>query len=324
MSPPTIVAPARGQRERGGLADAAAGAGEHGHPAGEVVARNCVASLRSLPRSACRRSDGPSGGRDYAGAAGSLRLPVPWPELTVASFNTHWGVDRARPAVRRRRPRASRSTPTCSCSRRSWRPHGGRRFVDEIAERDRLRSSHEVVVHVGPTTRPGPRQPPTRRRARRAPAGSRCSAALPGRDVVRHRARPHAPGRRGRAPPQPACVAVDVDGRRAVTIAGMHASHRLWGSLPQVRRVDRALARPRQSRACIVGDLQHVGPGGRARPPEPAPGRARPHLARRGDPHSQIDHIWIDDGLEVARRRGVGPPPVVGPPAGPGPAAACE
>ena len=30
-------------------------------------------------------------------------------------------------------------------------------------------------------------------------------------------------------------VSVDDD---AVTVGGMHASHRLWGSLPQVREVD--------------------------------------------------------------------------------------
>jgi endonuclease/exonuclease/phosphatase (EEP) superfamily protein YafD len=96
---------------------------------------------------------------------------------------------------------------------------------------------------------------------------------------------------------------VEVDGR-AVAIGGLHASHRLWGSLPQLRVLDRELS-ARGLPSAIAGDCNMWGPPialvlrDRVRAV-----RGRTWPARR--PHSQIDHIWIDDGLEVIDAR-VGP-----------------
>ncbi len=82
-----------------------------------------------------------------------------------------------------------------------------------------------------------------------------------------------------------------------VTVAGVHASHRLWGSLPQLRRLQNAL-RDIGGPSAIAGDCNMWGPAiapvlrGRRRAIK---GRTWP--ASR--PHSQIDHIWIDRSWRV-------------------------
>ena len=91
-------------------------------------------------------------------------------------------------------------------------------------------------------------------------------------------------------------VTVSVDDAD-VTIAGVHASHRLWGSLPQLRRVHERLAEL-NTPSVIAGDCNMWGPPiatvlrGRRRAVR---GRTWP----AGRPHSQIDHIWIDDHFDV-------------------------
>lgn len=82
-----------------------------------------------------------------------------------------------------------------------------------------------------------------------------------------------------------------------VTIAGVHASHRLWGSLPQLRRLHNALS-DIGGPSVIVGDCNMWGPPlasvlrGRRRAVK---GRTWP----AAHPHSQIDHIWIDRSWRV-------------------------
>ncbi len=89
-----------------------------------------------------------------------------------------------------------------------------------------------------------------------------------------------------------------------MTIGGMHASHRLWGSLSQVRRVDRALVEI-GGPSVIAGDLNMWGPVvGLAVPRRTRAVRGRTWPARH--PHSQIDHLWIDDRL-AAVDAGVAP-----------------
>jgi endonuclease/exonuclease/phosphatase (EEP) superfamily protein YafD len=90
-----------------------------------------------------------------------------------------------------------------------------------------------------------------------------------------------------------------------VTIAGMHASHRLWGSLPQVKRVNQALVETGNP-SVLMGDLNMWGPvvGTVLR------NRTRAVIGRTWPakhPHSQIDHIWIDDRL-VALDAAIAPP----------------
>jgi endonuclease/exonuclease/phosphatase family metal-dependent hydrolase len=97
---------------------------------------------------------------------------------------------------------------------------------------------------------------------------------------------------------------VDVDGS-AVAIGGIHASHRIWGSLPQLRVLDRYLT-GRGLPSAIVGDCNMWGPPiGLALPHRARAVRGRTWPARH--PHSQIDLIWIDDGFEVVSAR-VWPP----------------
>jgi endonuclease/exonuclease/phosphatase (EEP) superfamily protein YafD len=75
----------------------------------------------------------------------------------------------------------------------------------------------------------------------------------------------------------------------------MHASHRLWGSLPQVRAVNRALGELDHP-SVLAGDLNMWGPVvGLVLPNRKRAVRGRTWPAHH--PHSQIDHLWIDDRL---------------------------
>jgi endonuclease/exonuclease/phosphatase family metal-dependent hydrolase len=218
-------------------------------------------------------------------------------EFTVASFNTHWGVDR--------RGRAFDVAAACLpldadvlVLQEAWRPYGRRSSVDQIAEQSGAVFHESVFMSDRNPARPRHLHPSP------GPAGT-CGLTvltrLPVCDVDQI-VLPHA---QGDVIEQRASlvVTVSVDGI-AVTIAGMHASHRLWGSLPQVRRVDQVL-RERGNPSAIVGDLNMWGPPiGLAVPNRRRAVRGRTWPA--GHPHSQIDHIWIDDGLEAIDSR-VGP-----------------
>ena len=210
-------------------------------------------------------------------------------QLTVASFNTHWGVDR------RGQPFDVAGAVLALDAdvlvlQEAWRPSGAPSYVDEIAEHSGA-AVHEVVFMSDRNpARPRHLMPPP------GPAGT-CGLAvlsrLPVCDVTQI-VLPHA---QGDVIEQRASlmVTVSVDGI-PVTLAGMHASHRLWGSLPQVRRVDQAL-RDRGNPSAIVGDLNMWGPPvGLTVPNRRRAVRGRTWPAAH--PHSQIDHIWIDDGLE--------------------------
>jgi endonuclease/exonuclease/phosphatase family metal-dependent hydrolase len=209
-------------------------------------------------------------------------------QLTVASFNTHWGIhhsgrsfDVAEAALALK--------PDVLVLQEIWRPNGGRCFVDTIAEAMDA-SVHEAVFMSD--TNPGrprhlhpPPGPP-------GTAGIAVISRLPVLSVVDI----DLPPASGDVVPQrhSLLVTVAVDGA-PVTIGGMHASHRLWGSLPQVRRVDRALAELGHP-SVLAGDLNMWGPVvGLV-----LPNRRRAVIGRTwpaGHPHSQIDHLWITDDL---------------------------
>jgi endonuclease/exonuclease/phosphatase (EEP) superfamily protein YafD len=93
-------------------------------------------------------------------------------------------------------------------------------------------------------------------------------------------------------------IIVEVEvGDRRVVVGGIHASHRIWGALPQLQALDRALS-ARGLPSAIAGDCNMWGP------PIATVLRDRRRAVRGRTwpawrPHSQIDHIWIDDRLEV-------------------------
>lgn len=212
------------------------------------------------------------------------------PELTVAVFNLHWGVDM--------RGRPFDPMPTCLALDadvlvlpEAWRPHGRAAFVDELAARTGSTLHDVAFMSDRNPARPRHLEPPP------GPAGTCGLAVLSRLPVCSFTAvpLPKAPGdvvERRHA----IVVEVDVGGRR-VAVGGIHASHRLWGSLPQLRTLDREL-RARGLPSAIAGDCNMWGPpiGSVLRDRNRAV-RGRTWPANR--PHSQIDHIWIDGALEV-------------------------
>ena len=205
-------------------------------------------------------------------------------QLTVASFNTHWGVDR----------RGEPFDVAAACLaldadvlviQEAWRPNGIPSYVDDIAERTGAVAHEIVFMSDRNPARPRHLHPPP------GPAGT-WGLVMLSRLPVCHVSQVVLSPAPGDVIEQRASlmVTVSVDGV-AVSIAGMHASHRLWGSLPQVRRVDRAL-RELGNPSALVGDLNMWGPPvGLAIPNRRRAVRGRTWPASR--PHSQIDHILV-------------------------------
>jgi endonuclease/exonuclease/phosphatase family metal-dependent hydrolase len=211
-------------------------------------------------------------------------------QLTVASFNTHWGVDR--------RGRPFDVVSACLALdadvlvlQEAWRPYGTDCYVDQIAEQSGAVVHETVFMSDRNPARPRHLQVPP------GPAGT-CGIAVLSRLPICEVIQVVLPHAQGDVIEQRASllITVAVDAAR-VSLAGMHASHRLWGSLPQVRRVDAAL-RERGNPSAIVGDLNMWGPPvGLAIPNRRRAVRGATWPANR--PHSQIDHVWIDDRLEA-------------------------
>ena len=92
------------------------------------------------------------------------------------------------------------------------------------------------------------------------------------------------------------CAEVEADGTPFV-FATVHASHRIYGSPPQLRRLARALD-GRGLPNVIAGDCNMWGL-------VLAPLLSNHGRAVRGAtwpawrPHSQIDHIWVSSGIEA-------------------------
>lgn len=209
-------------------------------------------------------------------------------QLTVATFNTHWGVHRSGRTFDVVAPSLALEADVLVLQE-VWRPNGGPCFVDAIAEGMGATVHEAVFMSDHHAAKPRQLHPPP------GPPGT-CGIAVLSRLPVCHVRDvelPHAQGdvvkRR-----HSVLVTVSVDGT-PVTIAGMHASHRLWGSLPQVKRVNDTLVETGHP-SVLAGDLNMWGPvvglvlRNRTRA---VIGRTWP--ARH--PHSQIDHLWIDDAL---------------------------
>ncbi len=220
------------------------------------------------------------------------------PELSIACLNLHWCVDM--------HGRPFDAMGACLeldadvlVLPESWRPHGRPAFVDQLAARTGARLHDIAFMSDRNPARPRHLAPEP------GPAGT-CGLAVLSRRPVRsftNLALPKAPG--DVVERRHAIVAeVDVGDGTTVAVAGIHASHRLWGSLPQLRTVDRALEGGGLPSA-IAGDCNMWGPPiGLALPRRRRAVRGRTWPA--GRPHSQIDHVWIDDRLEVLDER-VGP-----------------
>ena len=217
-------------------------------------------------------------------------------ELSVACFNLHWGVDM--------RGHAFDAMAACVALDadvlvlpESWRPAGRAAFVDELASR--LGATVHDIGYMSDRNHARPRhlQVP-------AEAGT-CGLAVLSRLPVRSFADVPLPRTAADVVAQRSAIIVEVEcGDVTVAIGGIHASHRLWGCLPQLTALDRAL-NERALPSAIVGDCNMWGPpiGAVLRTRRRAVhGRTWPSWR----PHSQIDHIWIDDGLEVTNSM-VGP-----------------
>jgi endonuclease/exonuclease/phosphatase family metal-dependent hydrolase len=211
--------------------------------------------------------------------------------LSIATFNTHWGVTLAG------RPfdvvgASVALEPDVLILQESWRPNGEPGYAATIAAH--LGGELHEVPMMSDRNPARPKHlaiPP-------GPAGD-CGLAVISRLPVRARHvfdLGHAPGdaiprRFGLA------LTVELPNGRGVTVAGVHASHRLWGSLPQLERLDTAL-RDLGGPTVIAGDCNMWGP------PVAAVLRGRRRAVRGRTwpaprPHSQIDHIWIDRHLRA-------------------------
>ncbi len=214
-------------------------------------------------------------------------------ELTVASFNTHWGIDaRGRPYDV---AAAARSLGAdLLVVQEVWRPCGGPTFIDDVVTATRMPIVNELVL--APDDMKGrpkhlPRPTPD------DPAGTWGIAVLTSRPVRRtfdiDLGSPIGDPVTRRAA---ACVEIDVDGH-ALLVAGVHASHKLWGSPPQLRFLHATLASETVP-TVILGDcnmwggvLRWILPGRR----RAVTGRTFPGHR----PHSQIDHVWVPKEVEV-------------------------
>jgi endonuclease/exonuclease/phosphatase family metal-dependent hydrolase len=218
-------------------------------------------------------------------------------ELTVASFNSHWGVDM------KGRPFDLVGTAVALDAdvlvvQEAWHPHGVESAVEKIAAATGA-SLHEVDFMSDAN--------PARPRWLTVPEGppGTCGLALLSRLPVESAVPVALPRAQGDVVDQREAIVLTVRVEdRLVAVGGIHASHRLWGSLPQLRHLDRVL-RATGHPTVIAGDCNMWGP------PVMLAVRERERAVRgrtwpASHPHSQIDHILVDDRLEVLDAR-VGP-----------------
>jgi endonuclease/exonuclease/phosphatase family metal-dependent hydrolase len=209
-------------------------------------------------------------------------------QLTVASFNTHWGIHHSGRPFDVVRPSVALAADVLVLQE-VWRPNGRPCFADEIAERMGATVHETILMSDRNRGRPRHLQPPA------GPPGT-AGISIISRLPVRASRTIDLPPASGDCVDQrhALLLTVTVDGR-PLTIAGMHASHRLWGSLPQVRAVNRALGELDHP-SVLAGDLNMWGPVvGLVLPNRKRAVRGRTWPAHH--PHSQIDHLWIDDRL---------------------------
>jgi endonuclease/exonuclease/phosphatase family metal-dependent hydrolase len=222
----------------------------------------------------------------------------PVTEFSVATFNAHWGLDR------RGHPfdvvaAGRRVDADVLVLQEVWRRPGLPATVDGLAtaldaEQHELTLAPDTMRARPPTVLSDPDRPGT--------WGLAVLSRLPVRrrfEIDLGHALGDAVARRIAL-----CIEVDVGGRPLV-VAGVHASHKLWGSLPQLRRLDAGLA-SLDPPTVIAGDLNMWGPVvATVLPGHRRAVRGRTWPAHR--PHSQIDHVFVSEGVEVMSGDVLGP-----------------
>ena len=214
------------------------------------------------------------------------------PDLSIASFNTHYGF-----APFRSRPRIPydveaslrRLDAEVIVIQELWRPDRRRGVVDDAADAMGLTVHYE---ETGPAT--GRTAWPHPVRHGEGSVGIAVVTALP---VRRCASIPLGPTPTDPAPDRTALhVEIDVDGEPLQLVAVHLTSQLPHGPVLQLRRLARAA--PRTGPAVIAGDCNFWGPGVRAflRGWRRAV-RGRTWPARR--PHSQIDHILVRPDIRV-------------------------
>jgi endonuclease/exonuclease/phosphatase family metal-dependent hydrolase len=211
------------------------------------------------------------------------------PELSVASFNAHWGL------TTDRRPFdvvevCERLDTDVIVLQEVWSPPGERSFAVEAADQlgykvhetslgdAMLHPRTRVLRHGGPNT---------------GSWGVAVLTRFP--SVVTERvALPHTPG----DPARRAGLRVDAEVAGVpFVIVGCHLTHRLYGSLRHLRRLREALSAV-DGPAAALGDMNMWGPvvagclPGWRRAVE---GRTWP----AHHPHSQIDHIMVNARVDI-------------------------
>lgn len=213
-------------------------------------------------------------------------------ELVVASFNAHWGIGRfgrarGRPFDVAGEVRAFGAGVVVVAE--AWRPHEGECALDVLSgEGWNLAERRFTTLRLLP------------RPAAEEPGDGWWSLALLSKYPISERrdvplARVfHDPVRQRAA----MAVTLDVDGR-AVDLVAVHVSSKLWYGGPAIhlgslRRSMLLGDRP----AIIAGDCNLWGPGvTRLLPGWRRAVQGRTYPAHR--PHSQIDHILVNDRVEV-------------------------
>lgn len=234
-----------------------------------------------------------------APAPASGRAPAtvtrPMAVLTLASFNTHYGL---RP-VRRRPPEpfdltdaVHRLDADVVVLQEAWRPDGSRGQVDEAAESLGYDVLHELTGHAS-VGFPWPHLVAGGAGTSGIAVLSRLPASRVGTIVVGPTL----------GDPAPARTALDVEldvGGTPLRLIAVHLTSRLPHGPPiQLRRLARALPPP-EVPAVVAGDCNFWGPGVRMLLRgwrRTVRGRTWP--ARL--PHSQIDHVLVRPGIEVTR-----------------------
>jgi endonuclease/exonuclease/phosphatase family metal-dependent hydrolase len=216
----------------------------------------------------------------------------PTSEFSVAAFNLHWGVDM----------RGHEYDALAACLAldadvlvlpEAWRPFGRTAMVDELVERIGGTLHGVTFMTDRDHSRPRHLRPPP------GPPGT-CGLVMISRLPVLSFTDILVPKTAGDVVEQRRAIVAEVDvAGTTVAIGGLHASHRIWGSIPQLRVLDADLRR-RGHPSVIAGDCNMWGPPIRAALPHRA-GAVRGRTWPSWRPHSQIDHIWIDDRVEVVR-----------------------
>jgi endonuclease/exonuclease/phosphatase family metal-dependent hydrolase len=222
------------------------------------------------------------------------------PELTVASFNTHWG----RGAKRRGWPpfdvvAACRSFEAdVIVLQESWAPDVGAAQHDEVA--DALGMRCVAVPMARAVLEPRPRLVAAARDGERRGDGAWCLALLARKPIRTTRVLPL---------PRPLHLdpwsrmllhaEIDVDGTN-LTVVGTHFAHLEQGAVLQTRALRRGLP-PTDRAAAFIGDMNMWGWTIDAMTPQGWRRAVRGKTWPAWRPQHQIDHLLVTPSVEVVR-----------------------